>query len=48
MRRDELLARLRAKADRGQAIIGARKGDTVKVQVPSGKMLEYSVLAITH
>jgi transcription elongation factor GreA len=32
----------------GQAIIGARKGDTVKVQVPSGKVFEYTVLAITH
>lgn len=32
----------------GQAIIGARKGDTVKVQVPSGKVLEYKILSITH
>jgi transcription elongation factor GreA len=32
----------------GQAIVGARKGDTVKVQVPSGKMLEYAVLSITR
>ena len=28
----------------GQAIIGARKGDTVKVQVPSGKVFEYTVV----
>jgi transcription elongation factor GreA len=32
----------------GQAILGAKKGDTVKVQVPSGKVFEYTVVAITH
>jgi transcription elongation factor GreA len=32
----------------GQAILGARKGDTVKVQVPSGKVLEYVVVSIHH
>jgi transcription elongation factor GreA len=32
----------------GQAIIGAKKGDCVKVQVPSGKVLEYTVLSIKH
>jgi len=32
----------------GQAIIGKRKGDSVTVTVPSGKVLEYTVLSITR
>ena len=32
----------------GQAILGARKGDKVKVQVPSGKVLEYVILSIAR
>jgi transcription elongation factor GreA len=32
----------------GQAIIGAKKGEAVKVQVPSGKVLEYTVVVIKH
>jgi transcription elongation factor GreA len=32
----------------GQAIIGRRKGDSVTVTVPSGKVLEYTVLSITR
>jgi transcription elongation factor GreA len=32
----------------GQAIIGAKKGDAVKVTTPSGKILIYSVLSITR
>ncbi|MDA3937413.1 MAG: transcription elongation factor GreA [Actinomycetota bacterium] len=32
----------------GQAIIGAKKGATVKVATPSGRVLEYSVLSITR
>jgi transcription elongation factor GreA len=32
----------------GQAILGRKKGDTVTVTVPSGKVLEYSVLAISR
>ncbi len=31
----------------GKAIIGARKGETVKVTTPSGKIIEYSILKIT-
>lgn len=30
----------------GQAIMGAKKGDTVKVGVPSGKVIEYTVISI--
>jgi transcription elongation factor GreA len=32
----------------GQAIMGHKKGDTVAVTTPSGKVVEYSVLAITR
>jgi transcription elongation factor GreA len=32
----------------GQAIMGAKKGDTVKVSTPSGKTIEYSVVKITR
>lgn len=32
----------------GQAIIGKRKGDSVTVTVPSGKVIVYSVLSITR
>ncbi|HEY3316962.1 MAG TPA: transcription elongation factor GreA [Coriobacteriia bacterium] len=32
----------------GQAVLGARKGDKVKVQVPSGKVLEYLIVSIRH
>jgi transcription elongation factor GreA len=32
----------------GQAIIGKRKGDSVTVTVPSGKVVAYTVLAITR
>jgi transcription elongation factor GreA len=32
----------------GQAILGAKKGEAVKVTVPSGRVLEYTVLAITR
>jgi transcription elongation factor GreA len=32
----------------GQAILGRKKGDTVTVTTPSGKVLEYAVLAITR
>jgi transcription elongation factor GreA len=32
----------------GQAIIGRRKGDSVTVTVPSGRVLEYTVLSITR
>jgi transcription elongation factor GreA len=32
----------------GQAIIGRRKGDSVTVTVPSGKVMEYTVLSITR
>lgn len=31
----------------GQAILGKKKGDSVTVHVPSGKVLEYVVVAIT-
>jgi transcription elongation factor GreA len=30
----------------GQALLGTRKGDVVKVTVPSGKVFEYEVLAV--
>ena len=32
----------------GQAIIGSKKGETVKVNTPSGRVLEYSVVKITR
>ena len=32
----------------GQAIMGAKKGETVKVSTPSGKTIEYSVVKITR
>jgi transcription elongation factor GreA len=32
----------------GQAILGRKKGESVPVTLPSGKVLEYTVLAITH
>ena len=32
----------------GQAILGSKKGDTVKVDTPSGRVLEYSVVKITR
>ncbi|MBE0476647.1 MAG: transcription elongation factor GreA [Coriobacteriia bacterium] len=32
----------------GQAIVGAKKGQTVKVATPSGRVLEYAVLSITR
>ncbi|MDR3685754.1 MAG: transcription elongation factor GreA [Coriobacteriia bacterium] len=32
----------------GAAILGHKKGDTVKVTTPSGKVIEYTVLAITR
>jgi transcription elongation factor GreA len=32
----------------GQAIIGKRKGDSVTVTVPSGKVVAYTVLSITR
>jgi transcription elongation factor GreA len=32
----------------GQAIIGRKKGESVPVTLPSGSVLEYTVLAITH
>jgi transcription elongation factor GreA len=32
----------------GMAIVGKKKGETVKVPVPSGKLLEYTVLSITR
>ncbi len=32
----------------GQAILGKKKGDTVQVTVPSGKVLKYTVRAITR
>ncbi len=32
----------------GKEILGARKGDKVKVQVPSGKVLEYVILSIAR
>jgi transcription elongation factor GreA len=32
----------------GQAIIGKKKGDSVTVPVPSGRVLEYLVLSITR
>ncbi|MFA5843783.1 MAG: transcription elongation factor GreA [Coriobacteriia bacterium] len=32
----------------GQAVMGARKGDTVAVSVPSGRILRYQILAISH
>ena len=30
----------------GKALLGAKKGDVVKVAVPSGKVLQYEVLAV--
>ncbi len=30
----------------GKAVIGAKKGDVVKVTVPSGKVLEYEVMSV--
>ncbi|GAB4281560.1 MAG: transcription elongation factor GreA [Coriobacteriia bacterium] len=30
----------------GQALLGAKKGDVVKVTVPSGKVIEYEVLGV--
>jgi transcription elongation factor GreA len=32
----------------GQAIIGKKKGEKVRVTVPSGKVLEYTILSITR
>ena len=32
----------------GQAILGRKKGETVTVHVPSGKLLEYVVVSITR
>jgi len=32
----------------GQAIIGRKKGESVPVTLPSGRVLEYTVLAIRH
>jgi len=32
----------------GLAILGHKKGDTVKVTTPSGKVIEYTILAITR
>ena len=32
----------------GAAILGHKKGDTVKVTTPSGKVIEYTILAITR
>lgn len=32
----------------GQAIMGAKKGETVKVPTPSGRVLEYTVVKITR
>jgi transcription elongation factor GreA len=32
----------------GAAILGHKKGDTVKVNTPSGKVVEYTILAITR
>jgi len=32
----------------GQAIMGHKKGETVKVTTPSGKVIEYTVVAITR
>ncbi len=32
----------------GQAIVGAKKGDVVKVKTPSGRTIAYKVLAITR
>jgi transcription elongation factor GreA len=32
----------------GQAIMGAKKGESVKVSTPSGKTIEYSVVKITR
>lgn len=32
----------------GQAIIGHKKGDTVPVTLPSGRVLEYDVVSIHH
>jgi len=32
----------------GQAIIGKKKGETVKVATPSGRVLEYTIIKITR
>ena len=32
----------------GQAIVGAKKGQSVKVATPSGRLIEYTVLSITR
>ncbi|MDO8964225.1 MAG: transcription elongation factor GreA [Coriobacteriia bacterium] len=32
----------------GQAIIGRKKGETVPVSLPSGRVLEYTVVSIAH
>jgi transcription elongation factor GreA len=32
----------------GAAILGHKKGDTVKVNTPSGKVVEYTIVAITR
>lgn len=32
----------------GQAIIGRKKGDSVPVTLPSGKVLEYAIVSIHH
>jgi len=32
----------------GQAIMGHKKGESVKVTTPSGKVIEYSIVAITR
>ena len=32
----------------GSAILGHKKGDTVKVTTPSGKVIEYTILAISR
>jgi transcription elongation factor GreA len=32
----------------GQAIIGKKKGETVKVNTPSGRVLEYDIIKITR
>lgn len=32
----------------GQAIIGRKKGDSVPVTLPSGKVIEYTIVSINH
>ncbi|MRS12910.1 MAG: transcription elongation factor GreA [Actinobacteria bacterium] len=44
---DPLHNRISNESPVGQAVIGARKGDTVRVTTPRGSVIEYEVVSIT-